>query len=247
MGIDTGGKAVALGDEVEQPVLDHAQAASVGKLAREAAEPGVLPRLVREHVLEDPRALALLLAPQHGLRRARPSGQHAEGVADPEEGRGLVALHRVEEREGGLFPRGILVHALAPLGHPVVLPRVDVAGTAGPHVDRESSPRRLGDHARPPHVVGERANLQPRSRERLQEVAARVEDRVNQGVVPQVGPPVVHVENGNVDHQGVFGRDVRALLHANIGEDTARSASRAVADAELLAVLDLVLAGDGHG
>src|SRR6266581_1662935 len=83
--------------------------------------------------------------------------------------------------------------------------------------------------------------------ERLQEVTARVEHGVDQRVVAQVGPAVVHVEDGDVDRSLVGRGSVIRPLDPVIAEDPAGGAGRAIRHAELAAVLDLVGAGEGQG
>ena len=178
---------------------------------------------VREHVLEDAGALAALLrAAQHGLRRARPAAQHAEGVADREQGRGRrrrgSASKSAEERR---FPGRVLADALAALGHR----RRSVADRCG----RVRRCRRRARSARP-GASGTMCRCAARRRRGRgcagpcptsgrQEVAGRVLDGVDQRVVAEVGPAVVHVEDGDVDRLLVGGRQVLRPLDARVAED----------------------------
>src|SRR6185503_8442500 len=66
-------------------------------------------------------------------------------------------------------------------------------------------------------------------------------------VVAEVGPAVVHVEDRDVERARVGGRQVGRLLDADVAEDPARLARRAVRHAELTAVPLLVAALEGHG
>ena len=123
-------------------MVHDAEAAVVGQLVRELAEPGMPDGLVREHVLEHARALAALFRrPQDGARDVRPPAHHPEAVAHGEE-RGVRRLaDAVEEGEQGPFPGRVLTDALRALGRAVVAMRIDVARPARPHVEGEPPAR----------------------------------------------------------------------------------------------------------
>ncbi len=101
----------------------------------------------------------------------------------------------VEQAEGRLLPRGVLADALGERRDAVVRARVDVARPARPHVERVPGPRPLRQDPRAAHVEGEDPHLEPRLLERLDRLAARVHDRVDERVVAEVGPAVVHVQD----------------------------------------------------
>ena len=71
-----------------------------------------------------------------------------------------------------------------------------------------SGARRLRQHARAAHVEGERPHAQPRGRELAGHLAARVHHDVDERVVAEVGPAVVHVEDGDVDRARLRRRQV---------------------------------------
>ncbi len=234
-------------NEVVEAIVGDAQPRAVGQLVREAPEPGVLSALGGQHVLEDARALAALLGPaQDRGRDARPAAHHAEGVADGQQGRVAVGADGVEQREEGLLPGAVLGDPLAALGDAVVAGGVEVPGTAGAEVEREASSGALGHAARPAHVEGQRPQPQAGLLESAAQVAGRVLHQVHQGVVAQVGPAVVHVEHGHVDLALVRRGQLLGPLDAPVLEDAARRVDRAVRDAELRAVGDLLVAGDRH-
>src|SRR6185436_6155840 len=78
------------------------------------------------------------------------------------------------------------------------------------------------------------------------QVAGGIHDGVHQRVVAEVGPAVVHVQDGDVHDAVVAGGKVRRLLHAAVEEDAALGDRGAVGDAEAFAVVALVAAEDGQ-
>ena len=201
---------------------------------------GCSPGRPGQHVLEDPGALALLRAAQHRLGRPRPAAQDAERVADREQRR--VLARRGSRRTAGTpapprrGPRG----CPGRLGrHAVVLARVDVARPAGAQVERVAVARRLRQHAGAADVEGQDPHPQPGLLERSDRLAARVHDRVDERVVAEVGPAVVHVEDGHVDRPRVGGGHVlraappgrtrRCRRGRSPGSPSRRTAGRAAA------------------
>ena len=193
-----------------------------------------------------PVLLPLLGPAQDGLGRARPAAEHAEGVADPQEGRGLVGAYGVEEAEGRPFPGRVFADSLAPLADPVVPVGIDVAGPARAQVEREPPPGRLGHLAPAPHVERQGPDPQARAHEGAEKVARRVLDGVDQRVVPEVGPAVVHVEDGHVDGLLVGGREVLGPLDPCVAEHAEGGARGTARRARLPPETDLVLAVEGH-
>ena len=98
------------GDEVEEPVVHHAQAAAVGQLVRELREPGMRaapPASARSRGC--PRSCRPSSGPRStGCAHARPAAHHAEGVADGQQRRVARAPDGVEQREERRLPGRVL-------------------------------------------------------------------------------------------------------------------------------------------
>jgi hypothetical protein len=235
----------AAGDEVEEAVVEHAQAPA--HLLEAAAEPGVVSGLAGEHVLEHAGALPPLLRPaQDGRREPGPVAEDAEGVADREQRRILVAGDVVEEAVERRLPGGVLADPLAPLRDAVVLGRVDVPGAAGAEVERVASARRVRDPAVAAHVEGEGAHADAGLEDDRQQLAGGVEHRVDQAVVAEVRPAVVHVEHRDVDEPRIGRGEVLGTLDADVLEGAAGGVDRVVGAAERVVSGELVLTEEVH-
>jgi hypothetical protein len=86
----------ALGDEIEQAVVDDAEVAAVAQFAGELAEPRMRGTTRREHVLGHPTAF---LGAKLDACRARPAAHQAKAVAYAEEHCGIVRSDVVEQSE----------------------------------------------------------------------------------------------------------------------------------------------------
>jgi len=74
----------------------------------------------------------------------------------------------------------------------------------------------------------------------------RIAKMLNDSVVTEVVPAMVHVEDRDVDRERVGGGNGARPLDPRVAEDAARGAARAVGDAGLRPVGELVAAGDRH-
>ena len=214
-------------DEVVEAVVDDAQPP-----VRRAARPrscrnqGCCSGLVREHVLEDARALAALLRGRAARARRRPTS----GTSRRSCGRRRAARRRgrrgsaSNSAKSGASQAGSSRRPCAPSARAVVLMRVDVARAARADVDREAAAGRLGDHAGAPHLEGERADAAGPLRSSTRgEVAGGVLDGMDERVVAEVRPAVVHVQDGDVD------RRARPRAAGRPGARRARSRRRCAA------------------
>ena len=214
-----GREAPGARDQIEEAVVHDAQPAAVGEVVAEAVEPGVPAGFRIEDVLQHAGALApLFRAAEDRPGETRPLAHHAEGVADGEQRGALVGEDAVEEMEERRLPGGILADALALRRDAVVLVRVDVPRTAGADVEREAAAGGLGDHAAAAHVEGERADADPGLLGDRQELAGVVEQGMDEAVVAEVRPAVVHVEHGDVDDARIGRREVLGALDADAVE-----------------------------
>ena len=169
-------------------------------------------------------------------RRHPTSGRGCRTMADGEERGVLAGADRVEQTEGLAPPSGGL---RARPGRRVRCRRSagDRCGPARRSRRRASSDRpaprgRMPSGARRTRAPA-RAGRRPQAP--LLFLAARVHDRVDERVVAEVGPAVVHVEHSHVDRVRVGGRDVLRALHPDVLEGPAGRARRAVGDEEPLA------------
>jgi hypothetical protein len=235
-------------DEIVEAMVHDPQPAMLGQFLRELSEPRMAGALVGEHVLEDAGALAALLRrAQHGLGHLRPAAHHPEAVAHGQERRIGGGADAVEQREQRSLPRRIFLDALRAVGVPVVAVRVDVAGSAGAEVDRETAAGPLRDHVAPPHLERDGADTQPHRVQHGGEVAGGVLDGVHEGVVAQVRIPVVHVEDRDVDHPLVGRGYVARGLHAHVFVTVGGAEGRTLLEAVFLTVGPLELAGVASG
>ena len=82
-----------------------------------------------------------------------------------------------------------------------------MAGTAGADVEREAAVRTVRQESASPNVVGDRANFQAGVFQGGARSLGGLEDRVNDRVVADVRPGVVHVQHGDVDPASIGLRD----------------------------------------
>ena len=194
-----------------------------------------------QHVLEDARALALLRAAQHGLRPPPTSGTARRTCGTRRGARRLGSrADRVEEPERGLLPRRVLADALAPTA-PSRRSRAGRCGRGRRCRGRASSGLRAPRGARPSGARRRRGlgPAAPPPRARAITSQARVEDGVDERVVAEVRPAVVHVEHGDVDRPRVLGgagppaarraRTRRSRTGRSPGSPSRRTAGRAAA------------------
>jgi hypothetical protein len=193
----------------------------VGGAAREPAEPGMGGGRRRQHGVDDADALAALLgSAPHRIGDAQPAVHDPEGVADADE-RGVgVGVHGVEEREERRLPRRRLDDPLAAVTA-VVLPRIDVAGAAGAQVEAASPVGQRRDHEAAPHVARHDADAQAGGDDGVGHVAGRRPHRHHHGVMADVRPAVVHVEDEHVEAASVGDRQVSRLVGPEVGEGAA--------------------------
>ena len=78
------------------------------------------------------------------------------------------------------------------------------------------------------HVEGEGAHADAGLRGDRQELAGGVEQGVDQAVVAEVRPAVVHVEHGDVDDPRIGGGQILRTLDADVLEGAARGVRRVV-------------------
>ena len=103
-----------------------------------------------------------------------------------------------------------------------------MARATGAKVDHVAAARGFGQGLAPAHVVRNHPHVEPGPEQGLAQVADGVLQDVHQRFVAQVGPPVVHVQHGHVDHARIGGRhvavlfDPRELETADVGPGRAR-------------------------
>ena len=171
---------------------------------------------------------------------------HAEGVADGEQSGLGVVDDGVEEPEERRLPGGVLGDPLALRRQAVVGVGVDVPRAAGAGVEGEAAARGLGDLSRAAHVEGERAHPHAGLLGDGEDLAGGVEQGVDDAVVAEVRPAVVHVEHGDVDDPRLGGREVLRPLHADVFKGAAGGVGGMVVAAKLMAARELVSAEKGH-
>ena len=81
---------------------------------------------------------------------------------------------------------------------------------------------------------------------RSSQVAGRVEQGMDQAVVAEVRPAMVHVEHGDVDHPRIGGGEVLRPLDAHVLESAAGGVAEMPKAAEVRVAGELVLAEKGH-
>src|SRR5262249_31477274 len=124
------GRAAPRREEVVETAVEDLDLRPAGALP-EPREPGMDVCALRQHVRDDARAPpALALGAEDRVRDAGPAREESEAVADAEERRRLVLEDVVEEPPERLLPAWVFLDALREAGEPVVLTRVEGAGSA---------------------------------------------------------------------------------------------------------------------
>src|SRR5438132_8967783 len=184
-----------------------------------------------QHVRRDSAAL---LSAQHRPGGAPPAAQQAEGMADADQ-RGVVVLgDRIEKAKQRSFPRRIVADSLTRLREAVVGAGIEMSRTARGEIKLEATARFRKEHAAA-HVVRQHAHFHSRLHQRIAPSLSGLQDRVNYGIVTDIGPRVVHVQDGNVDAVGVRGR--LGIVDAGVLEEIVRVmdvAHYAVPDASVM-------------
>ena len=151
-----------------------------------------------------------------GVGDAEPSRHHPEGVADADERRFGLGADGVEKPNSGASQEGSSAIPWLPNVDPVVLCGIEVTGAAGADIDASERTGRRRKHAGPPDVARDGAHPQSRRRQRLRQVARDRSNRHHQRIVADVGPPMVHVEDMDVDDVWIGRRRLVGSIGAGI-------------------------------
>lgn len=116
------------------------------------------------------------------------------------------------------LPLGGFPDALRPELFAVVFPRVEVAGTPSADVQPEAAVRRRWDLVPTSDVEGNCSDHPPLRGQRVASMLGRFENCVNQRVVTDVRPGMVHVEDGNVELGRIRGWK-RPAVQAHVFEE----------------------------
>ena len=96
-----------------------------------------------------------------------------------------------------------------------------MAGAAGAEVEAAAPVGQRRDHEAAPHVAGDDADAQAGGDEGVRHVAGRRPHRHDDGVMADVRPAVVHVEDEDVEAARFGDRHVTRLVGPEIGEGAA--------------------------